>query len=61
MHEVTVATNAQQLRLIFHSLRCSKIADGDAATGIMTPIAPVDLLEPTSDAFPPAHDHVKEE
>jgi hypothetical protein len=46
MHEVKIESNGHRLQLVFHSLRVHKIAQGDPATGRLSPVVPVDLLAP---------------
>jgi hypothetical protein len=49
MHEAVVETNTYTLRLIFHNLRVTRIAVGDATTGNLKDLDVEKTVEPTDD------------
>ena len=49
LHEAVIETNAYSLRLVFHNLRVTRIAVGEAATGTLKNLAAEETVEPTDD------------
>ena len=47
MSEVTIETNAQLIRIVFHGLDVYKVAEGDPATNELNEIPPRDILAAT--------------
>lgn len=49
MHEAVIETNTYTLRLVFHDLRVTRIAVGDATTGDLKELDAEKTVEPTDD------------
>ena len=49
MHEAVIETSAYTLRLVFHNLRVTRMAVGDAATNTLKHLAVEETVEPTDD------------